>query len=294
MAKPGLGSLTAANLAAACCRGMSFPSEDVAGHDRARERKHFVTPCGDCFRADCVRIAPWIRCAPFRLIVVDDDPELRGLLQRYLGENGYQVRTVADGKALDHALARAPADARVLDLMLPGEDGLAICRRLRAQGDATPILMLTARSDPFDRILGLEMGADDYLAKPFTPRELLARLGAILRRAPALRHVSPADTLRFGDFVLDLGAMTLARAGAAISLFSREFALLSVLARNPGRVLSRVQLIDLALGRDAEVTNRAIDVQIARLRKAIEDDPAQPVYLKTVWGQGYVFAREGA
>jgi two-component system, OmpR family, phosphate regulon response regulator OmpR len=228
---------------------------------------------------------------PARIIVVDDDPELRNLLQRYLTENGHRVRAVDCGKALDSALAREPADAVVLDLMLPDEDGLAITRRLRAAGETVAILMLTARGDPVDRILGLEMGADDYLAKPFTPRELLARLSAILRRLHA-----PGATLdnavRFGPFVLDLNAMALQRDGASITLSSREFALLAALAARPGRALSRAQLIELALGRDAEVTDRAIDVQVARLRKVIEDDPANPVWIKTVWGVGYVFAGE--
>jgi two-component system phosphate regulon response regulator OmpR len=225
---------------------------------------------------------------PSRILVVDDDPELRSLLQRYLGENGFKVRAVADGKALDAALAREPADALVLDLMLPGEDGLAITRRLRAAGEELPIVMLTARGDPVDRILGLEMGADDYLAKPFTPRELLARLAAILRRAPKLQ-AGATQALQFGPFTLDISAMRLERNGALVELSSREFALLAALAARPGRPLSRAQLIELALGRDAEVTDRAIDVQIARLRKAIEPDPSNPIWIKTIWGAGYVF-----
>jgi two-component system, OmpR family, phosphate regulon response regulator OmpR len=227
---------------------------------------------------------------PARILVVDDDPELRALLQRYLSENGHKVRAVVDGKALDAALAREPADALVLDLMLgAGEDGLAICRRLRNAGDETPILMLTARGDPVDRIVGLEMGADDYLAKPFTPRELLARLSAILRRAragPTFRDT----VVRFGPFALNLQTMSLERDGVAVDISSREFALLAALASRPGRPLSRAQLIEMALGREAEVTDRAIDVQVARLRKAIETDPAEPMWIKTVWGVGYVFA----
>jgi two-component system phosphate regulon response regulator OmpR len=224
-----------------------------------------------------------------RIIVVDDDPELRSLLQRYLTEHGFKVRTVADGTALNQALAREPADALVLDLMLPGEDGLAITRRLRAAEDPVAILMLTAKGDPMDRILGLEMGADDYLAKPFTPRELLARLAAVLRRtprsAPAQGHV-----VHFGPFVLDVDRMALERDGVRVELSTREFSLLTALALRPGRPLSRAQLIDLAVGRDAEVNDRAIDVQVARLRKAIEDDPSNPVWIKTVWGAGYVFS----
>lgn len=227
-----------------------------------------------------------------RVIVVDDDPELRALLQRYLTENGFTVRAAADGAHLDRALQRSPADVIVLDLMMPGEDGLAICRRLRASGDDTPILMLTARGDPVDRILGLEMGADDYLAKPFTPRELLARLSAILRRTGA-RAKANDSIISFGPFTLDLAAMTLSRDGALVELSSREFSLLRALATHPGKPLTRAHLIELALGRNAEVTDRAIDVQIARLRKVIESDAAAPIWVKTVWGVGYVFAGEG-
>jgi two-component system phosphate regulon response regulator OmpR len=224
-----------------------------------------------------------------RIIVVDDDPDLRSLLQRFLSEHGFAVRAVGDGAALSTQLMREPADAIVLDLMLPGEDGLAICRRLRVGGDQTPILMLTAKGDPMDRILGLEMGADDYLAKPFTPRELVARLAAILRRTGQGGQLR--DTvIRFGPFALNQATMQLSRDGAPVQLSSREFALLSVLASSAGRPLSRAQLIDRALGRDAEVTDRAIDVQILRLRKALGDDPADPTWIKTVWGVGYVLA----
>lgn len=223
-----------------------------------------------------------------RIIVVDDDAELRTLLHRFLGEHGFAVRTVADGKALSQQLARNPADAIVLDLMMPGEDGLAVCRRLRAGGDLTPILMLTAKGDPMDRILGLEMGADDYLAKPFTPRELVARLSAILRRTAGQTRVDRDSRLAFGPFVLDLAAMVLARDGMPVALSSREFAILSALAASAGRPLSRAQLIDRALGRDADVTDRAIDVQIVRLRKALGDDPADPAWIRTVWGVGYM------
>lgn len=224
---------------------------------------------------------------PWRIIVVDDDPELRGLLQRFLAEHGFGVRAVADGAGLSVQLAREPADAIVLDLMMPGEDGLAICRRLRGTGDNTPILMLTAKGYPMDRILGLEMGADDYLAKPFTPRELVARLSAILRRSGGV-NVPRDSVIRFGPFHLNISAMTLQRDGQPLTLSSREFALLAVLAGGAGRPLSRAQLIDRALGRDAEVTDRAIDVQIARLRKAIGDDAEDPRWIKTVWGVGYV------
>lgn len=223
-----------------------------------------------------------------RIIVVDDDRELRDLLQRFLSDHGFSVRAVMDGAALDKALAREPADAIVLDLMMPGEDGLAICRRLRANGDETPILMLTARGDPVDRIVGLEMGADDYLAKPFTPRELVARLAAVLRRAQGRVGAQAGKRLAFGPFILDLAAMTVMRDGTALTLSAREYALLAALAASAGHPLTRAQLIDRAMGRDADVTDRAIDVQIVRLRKALGDDPANPQWIKTVWGTGYV------
>jgi two-component system phosphate regulon response regulator OmpR len=230
--------------------------------------------------------------SPSRLIVLDDDPEMRGLLQRYLSENGFSVRTVADAKALDRALVREPADVLILDLMMPDEDGLSVCRRLRASGVDTPIIMLTARGDPIDRIVGLEMGADDYLPKPFVPRELLARIAAIQRRRPTAAHLDTGEgRVTFGPFVLDLGRMSLTRDGKAIDLTTREFVLLKVLLQHAGRPLSRAQIIDLAMGRDAEVTDRAVDVQIVRLRKLIEADAANPEWIKTVWGHGYVFAK---
>lgn len=228
--------------------------------------------------------------APYRIVVVDDDPELRALLQRFLGEHGFAVRAVADGAGLDKALSREPADAIVLDLMMSGEDGLSICRRLRAAADDTPVLMLTARGDPIDRIVGLEMGADDYLAKPFMPRELAARLTAILRRTRARIGSQAGKRIAFGPFVLDPAAMTVTRDGAAIILSAREYALLAALAASAGRPLTRTQLIDRALGRDADVTDRAIDVQIARLRRALGEDATNPAWVKTIWGVGYVLA----
>lgn len=228
---------------------------------------------------------------PTSILVVDDDQELRSLLQRFLGEHGFQVRIAESGAMLDRALERDPPDLIVLDLMMPGEDGLAVCRRLRAAGEQTPIIMLTARGDPIDRVLGLEMGADDYLAKPFLPRELLARIAALMRRRPTTPLGLPAEgTLAFGPFVLDFDRLTLTRDGVPVDLTTREFVFLKTLALHAGRPLSRAQLIDLAIGRDAEVTDRAVDVQIARLRKAIGDDPDNPTVIKTVWGHGYVFA----
>lgn len=227
---------------------------------------------------------------PWRVIVVDDDPELRSLTQRFLGEHGFQVRAASGGTALDTLLAREPADAIVLDYMMPGEDGLTICRRLRAANDRTPIVMLTARGDPVDRVIGLEMGADDYLAKPFLPRELLARLHAVLRRTGPSPAVLAESRFAFGPFILDPAAMTVTRDGDPVPLSSREFALLAALASSGGRPLSRAQLIDRAMGRDAEVTDRAIDVQVARLRKALGENPADPQWIKTVWGTGYALA----
>jgi len=227
---------------------------------------------------------------PKRIVVVDDDPELRALLQRFLSEHGYAVRAVEGGTALDRALARDPADMIILDLMMPGEDGLAICRRLKAAGDPTPIIMLTAKGDPIDRVVGLEMGADDYLAKPFLPRELLARISAVFRRLDPDRLVQRGADLAVGPFRIDTARRTVTRDGAVLDLSGRAFALLIALARSAGRPLSRAQLIERALGRDAEVTDRAIDVQVTRLRRAIGDDPRAPRFIKTVWGIGYMMS----
>lgn len=229
---------------------------------------------------------------PQRLLVVDDDPELRSLLQRFLSEHGFSVRAVESGKAMDVALQREPADVIVLDLMMPGEDGLAILRRLRASGEQVPVIMLTARGDPVDRVLGLEMGADDYLGKPFLPRELVARIAALLRRMAPARSTNSDEIVEVGPFLINFSTMSVSRDGTVLPLSSREFALMGALARSAGRPLSRAQLIDRALGRDAEVTDRAIDVQVARLRRAIGDDAAEPRFIRTVWGVGYVLAPE--
>jgi two-component system phosphate regulon response regulator OmpR len=231
-----------------------------------------------------------------RILVADDEAELRALLQRYLGDQGYAVRTVDGAAALDRLLARERFDVLVLDVMMPGEDGLAACRRLRAQGETIPIIMLTARGDPLDRIIGLEMGADDYLPKPFNPRELLARIQAMVRRQRLLgAHTGPAPDageIAFGTHVLDLARRRLTRAGQEIALTTGEFNLLAALARHPHRPLGRDRLIELARGRDHEATDRSIDVQVMRLRKLVESDPAQPRHIRTVWGVGYVFVPE--
>jgi two-component system phosphate regulon response regulator OmpR len=223
---------------------------------------------------------------------VDDEAELRGLLQRYLTDQGMSVRAAADGKEMDRLLQRERFDMLVLDIMLPGEDGLAICRRLRAQGETLPIIMLTARGEPVDRIVGLEMGADDYLPKPFDPRELAARIQATLRRqamAEAGGVSINAAHIHFGPYTLNLSAQTLTRDGRPMALSSTEFALLKVLVANPGRPMGRDRLLELSQGRDAETLGRSVDVQVLRLRRLIEEDPAKPVYIKTVWGKGYMF-----
>jgi two-component system phosphate regulon response regulator OmpR len=227
-----------------------------------------------------------------RILVVDDDQRLRELLVRYLGGEGYEVKAVPDAAAMDKQLARERYDLVVLDLMLPGEDGLAICRRLRAQEIAPAIIMLTAKGDDVDRIVGLEMGADDYLPKPFNPRELLARINAVLRRrAPSGPPGAPAagGVYPFGEFSLNLATRTLTRAGKQIALTTGEFSVLKVLVQHPRQPLSRDKLMELARGREYEVFDRSIDVQISRLRKILEEDPSHPKHIQTVWGFGYVF-----
>ena len=227
-----------------------------------------------------------------RLLIVDDDVRLRDLLQRYLGEQGYEVRPVADGNQMERYLQREHFDLIVLDLMLPGDDGLAICRRLRGQGNNVPIVMLTARGDEIDRIVGLEMGADDYLPKPFNPRELLARIQAVLRRQGQRPGGAPLETparVRFGGLEVDLSARTLTRGEEILSLTTGEFAVLAALLQHPRQPLSRDRLMTLARGREQGPFDRAIDVQISRLRKLVEPDPGKPRYLQTVWGFGYVF-----
>jgi two-component system phosphate regulon response regulator OmpR len=227
-----------------------------------------------------------------RILIVDDDLRMRDLLVRYLGGEGYEVKAAADAAAMDKLLARERYDLVVLDLMLPGEDGLAVCRRLRAQNDAPAIVMLTAKGDDVDRIVGLEMGADDYLPKPFNPRELLARINAVLRRkAPAGPPGAPAEggTFQFGEFSLSLSTRALTRGGKAQPLTTGEFSVLQVLVRHPRQPLSRDKLMELARGREYEVFDRSIDVQISRLRKIVEDDPSHPKHIQTVWGFGYVF-----
>ncbi|MDR3771457.1 MAG: two-component system response regulator OmpR [Sutterella parvirubra] len=232
-----------------------------------------------------------------KILVVDDDPRLRDLLRRYLGENGFQVQ-VADGAAsMNRLWLREPFDALILDLMMPGEDGLAILKRLRAQKDMTPVIMLTARGEEIDRIVGLELGADDYIAKPFNPRELLARIHAVLRRRPAPDAPgAPSrenEIVTFGDFELDLGTRVLKKNGEPVPLTTGEFAVLKAFARHPRQPLSRDKLMEMARGREYEAFDRSLDVQVSRLRKLIEPDSSKPRYLQTVWGLGYVFIPDG-
>lgn len=235
---------------------------------------------------------------PYRLIVVDDDGRIRDLLRRYLSQEGFEVLLAEDARALDRLLLRDHADLIVLDLMLPGEDGLSVCRRLRARQDTTPIIMLTAKGDDVDRIVGLEIGADDYLAKPFNPRELLARVNAVLRRRPAREAPgAPAplgEKVHFGPFEFDLALRQLTRGGDALALTTGEFAMLKALVRHPRQPLSRDKLAQLARGREFEPFDRSLDVQISRLRKILEHDPAQPRFIQTVWGVGYVFVPDAA
>jgi len=233
---------------------------------------------------------------PDHILVVDDDLEIRELLTEYLEKNGFKVTAAADGRQMRAALAVAPIDLIVLDLMLPGEDGLVLCRDLRARGsEPMPILMLTARGEETDRIVGLEMGADDYLAKPFAARELLARIRAVLRRArmlPAnLRLTEPARLLAFGEWLLDTTARHLIdAAGTAVSLSGAEYRLLRVFLDHPQRVLSRDQLLNLTQGREAELFDRSIDLLVSRVRQRLRDYAREPRYIKTVRNEGYVFA----
>ena len=235
-----------------------------------------------------------------RILVVDDDLRLRDLLKRYLTEQGFAADTVPDGVALDRAFTRNRYDLMVLDVMLPGEDGFAICRRVRASTSAEnniPIIMLTAKDDDVDRIVGLEIGADDYMAKPFNPRELVARINAVLRRqVPLPTPGAPAETdtvVEFGLFSLNLGTRALLRDGKSLPMTTGEFGLLKVLVEHARLPLSRDKLTELARGREHDTFDRAIDVQVSRLRKLLGEDPSNPRYVQTVWGLGYVFVPDG-
>ena len=227
------------------------------------------------------------------LLVVDDDPEIRHLLKTYLKKNGYQVTTAAEGNGMWMALDQARIDLIVLDLMLPGTDGMELCRTLRA-GSRIPVIMLTARGDEMDRILGLEMGADDYLAKPFSARELLARIKVVLRRVRDLPIDPLADTpekLTFSDWILDTRTQNLTSPErVVVPLSNAEYRLLHVLLTHPNRALTRDQLLDLTQGRDSGPFDRSIDVLIGRLRRRLGDDAKQPELIKTLRGRGYLLA----
>jgi two-component system, OmpR family, phosphate regulon response regulator OmpR len=223
-----------------------------------------------------------------RILLVEDDARLATMVCDYLGEAGFRVSATASGAEAQRLVLRDAFDAVILDLMLPDMDGLEVCRRLRAESNI-PVLMLTARGDPLDRVVGLELGADDYLPKPFEPRELLARLRAILRRGNGAR---PADLLRFGRLEIDRGARMARIDGHPRTLTGFQYTLLVAMAERAGRVLSRETLMDLTRGAALEEFDRSIDVHISRLRAALEDDPRKPRRILTVRGAGYVFARE--
>ena len=233
-----------------------------------------------------------LRRMPQRILLVEDDDRLAGMVSEYLGQAGFSVNRAADGASGLAMAARDPFDALVLDLMLPDMDGLDVCRAVRALPPAqagVPVLMLTARGDAADRIVGLELGADDYLPKPFEPRELLARLRAVLRRGRS--NGATSDVLRFGRLEIDRDAREVRLDGEVRPLTSYQFSLLAALAAHPGRVLSREAIMDLVKGESLEAFDRSIDVHISRIRQAIEDDPKKPRRILTVRGAGYVFAR---
>lgn len=223
-----------------------------------------------------------------RILIIDDDSRLAGLVADYLGQAGFQTSVSTTAREGIERLKREPFDALVLDLMLPDADGLEVCRRIRETSDL-PLVMLTARGDAMDRVVGLELGADDYLAKPFEPRELLARLRAVLRRKVGS---TKRDVLRFGRLEIDRGARRVRLDGAERTLTSYQFALLNALADHAGRVMSRDQLMDLLRGEALEAFDRSVDVHVSRIRAAIEDDPKNPRRIITVRGAGYVFAKD--
>lgn len=231
-----------------------------------------------------------------KVLVVDDDMRLRHLLERYLKEQDFYVRTASDSEQMDRLLERENYNIMILDLMLPGEDGLSICKRLRAKGNKMPIIMLTAKGDEVDRIIGLELGADDYLAKPFNPRELLARIKAVLRRQVADIPGAPSkdqQKIEFGGFTLNLATREMWQGDNPITLTSGEFAVLKSLVTHAREPLSRDKLMNMARGRDYSALERSIDVQVSRLRRLVEEDAANPRYIQTVWGVGYVFVPDG-
>ncbi|ANC01246.1 MULTISPECIES: two-component system response regulator OmpR [Pseudomonas] len=231
-----------------------------------------------------------------KILIVDDDPGLSSLLERFFTSKGFRARAVPNVEQMDRLLAREVFNLVVLDLMLPGEDGLSACRRLRAANNQIPIIMLTAKGDELSRIKGLELGADDYLAKPFNPDELVARVKAVLRRqAPSVPGApgSEEETVTFGDYELSLATRELKRGDEVHMLTTGEFAVLKALVMHAREPLTRDKLMNLARGREWDALERSIDVQISRLRRMIEPDPSKPRYIQTVWGVGYVFVPDG-
>lgn len=231
-----------------------------------------------------------------KILIVDDDERLRRLLERFLTEQGFRVRGVENAEQMDRVLARELFNLVVLDLMMPGEDGLSVCRRLRASNNQVPIIMLTAKGDEASRIHGLELGADDYLAKPFNPRELLARIKAVLRRQNTSVPGAPGNeetSVSFGDYSLSLATRELRKGDQVHMLTTGEFAVLKALVEHAREPLTRDKLMNLARGREWDALERSIDVQVSRLRRMIEPDPSKPRYIQTVWGVGYVFVPDG-
>lgn len=229
------------------------------------------------------------------ILVVDDEAKLRDLLKKYLTREGFNVSVAESGLAMDKYLADNKVDLIILDLMLPGEDGLSITRRIRSIDIHLPIIMLSARGDEIDRIVGLEVGADDYLAKPFSPRELLARIRSVLRRttAPTSSPENSQESLKFGPYLLNLASHKLTKKEKEIPLSTGEFTLLRLFLENPDRVLTRDKIIQLTKGYERSSMDRSIDICVGRLRKKIEDDPTNSIYLRTIWGAGYLFSPEG-
>ena len=225
------------------------------------------------------------------LLVVDDDPELRELTQAYLEQQGFDVACVGSGEAMDEYLADHHVDLLVLDLMLPGEHGLSIAQRVKKHSNI-PIIIVSAQGEDVDRIVGLEVGADDYLSKPFNPRELLARVRAVLRRTHAESDTTLVNST-FGPFELDLSSHRLLKNGDQVSLTSGEFDLLNILVSHPNKVLHRDRILDLLTGAERSPFDRSIDVRVTRLRSKLEVDPAKPAYIRTIWGKGYMFCPGG-
>lgn len=229
------------------------------------------------------------------ILFVEDDPEIRSLVGDFLGANGFRVSVARDGREMDRVLHVSRIDLLILDIMLPGEDGLSLCRRVRGEG-TMPVIMLTARGSEIERVVGLEMGADDYLTKPFSTHELLARIRAILRRTqalPATPNASRTSVLSFDGWVLNLGSRRLQAAdGTRVPLTGAEFDLLVAFCEHPNLVLTREQLLDLTKGRAATVFDRSVDIQVSRLRRKIENDPRDPTLIQTVRAGGYIFTAE--